>query len=163
MRLALRPSGREENQVAFMRLALREADRARREQEVPVGAIVVRDGRVIARAYNRPIHLKDPTAHAEVLALRCAARKVGNYRLSHCTLYVTIEPCAMCAGAMVQARLKRVVFGASDPKAGAGGSVLSVLNHPRLNHRVEVTEGVLGEDCAAILKEFFRKKRKKKK
>jgi tRNA(adenine34) deaminase len=163
MRPALRPSGREENQVAFMRLALREADRARREQEVPVGAIVVRDGRVIARAHNRPIHLKDPTAHAEVLALRRAARKVGNYRLSHCTLYVTIEPCAMCAGAMVQARLKRVVFGASDPKAGAGGSVLSVLNHPRLNHRVEVTEGVLGEDCAAILKKFFRNKRKKKK
>src|SRR2546427_1339006 len=160
---ALRPSGSEENQVTFMRLALREAERARREQEVPVGAIVVRDGRVIARAHNRPLHLKDPTAHAEVLALRRAARKVGNYRLSHCTLYVTIEPCAMCAGAMVQARLKRVVFGASDPKAGAGGSVLSVLNHPRLNHRVEVTEGVLGEDCAAILKEFFRRKRKKKK
>ena len=146
-----------------MRLALREAERARREREVPVGAIVVRDGRVIARAHNRPIHLKDPTAHAEVLALRRAARKVGNYRLSGCTLYVTIEPCAMCAGAMVQARLKRVVFGASDPKAGAGGSVLSVLNHPRLNHRVEVTEGVLGEDCAAILKEFFGNKRKKKK
>ena len=146
-----------------MRLALREAERARREREVPVGAIVVRDGRVIARAHNRPIHLKDPTAHAEVLALRRAARRVGNYRLSHCTLYVTIEPCAMCAGAMVQARLKRVVFGASDPKAGAGGSVLSVLNHPRLNHRVEVTEGVLGEDCAAILKKFFRNKRKKKK
>jgi len=163
MRLALRPSGREENQVTFMRLALREAERARREREVPVGAIVVRDGRVIARAHNRPIHLKDPTAHAEVLALRRAARKVGNYRLSGCTLYVTIEPCAMCAGAMVQARLKRVVFGASDPKAGAGGSVLSVLNHPRLNHRVEVTEGVLGEDCAAILKKFFRNKRKKKK
>jgi len=163
MRLGLRPSGREENQVTFMRLALREAERARREREVPVGAIVVRDGRVIARAHNRPIHLKDPTAHAEVLALRRAARKVGNYRLSGCTLYVTIEPCAMCAGAMVQARLKRVVFGASDPKAGAGGSVLSVLNHPRLNHRVEVTEGVLGEDCAAILKEFFGNKRKKKK
>ena len=163
MRLALRPSGREENQVTFMRLALREAERARREREVPVGAIVVRDGRVIARAHNRPIHLKDPTAHAEVLALRRAARKVGNYRLSGCTLYVTIEPCAMCAGAIVQARLKRVVFGASDPKAGAGGSVLSVLNHPRLNHRVEVTEGVLGEDCAAILKKFFRNKRKKKK
>ena len=163
MRLALRPSGREENQVTFMRLALREAERARREREVPVGAIVVRDGRVIARAHNRPLQLKDPTAHAEVLALRRAARKVGNYRLSGCTLYVTIEPCAMCAGAMVQARLKRVVFGASDPKAGAGGSVLSVLNHPRLNHRVEVTEGVLGEDCAAILKEFFGNKRKKKK
>src|SRR2546428_12622709 len=105
---ALRPSGLEENQVGSMRRARREADRARREQEVPVGAIVVRDGRVIARAHNRPIHLKDPTAHAEVLALRCAARKVGNYRLIGCTLYVTIEPCAMCAGAMVQAHKVRL-------------------------------------------------------
>jgi tRNA(adenine34) deaminase len=147
----------------FMRRALAEARRAARAQEVPVGAVVVEGGLVIARAHNRPIGLRDPTAHAEVLALRRAARRLGNYRLSHCTLYVTIEPCAMCAGAMVQARLKRVVFGASDPKAGAGGSVLSVLNHPRLNHRVEVTEGVLGEDCAAILKKFFRNKRKKKK
>ncbi len=144
-----------------MRLALREAERARREQEVPVGAIVVRDGRVIARAHNRPIRLKDPTAHAEVLALRRAARKVGNYRLTDCTLYVTIEPCAMCAGAIVQARLMRVVFGASDPKAGAGGSVLSVLDHPKLNHRVEVVKGVLAEDCVSILRDFFRRRRKK--
>ncbi len=160
MRPALRPSGREENQVAFMRLALREAERARREREVPVGAIIVRDGRVIARAHNRPLHLKDPTAHAEVLALRRAARKVGNYRLTGCTLYVTIEPCAMCAGAIVQARLKRVVFGASDPKAGAGGSVVSVLDHPKLNHRIEVLGGVLAKDCGSALSDFFRRRRR---
>ncbi len=144
-----------------MRQALREAERAGREHEVPVGAVAVRDGRVLARAHNRPIGLNDPTAHAEILALRRAARKLGNYRLSGCTLYVTIEPCAMCAGAIVQARLRRVVFGATDPKAGAGGSVLTILNHPKLNHRVEVQGGVLAEDCASILRDFFRIRRRK--
>ncbi len=144
-----------------MRRALRQAERACREQEVPVGAVVVQDGRVVARAHNRPIHLNDPTAHAEILALRRAARKLGNYRLARCTLYVTIEPCAMCAGAIVQGRLRRVVFGARDPKAGAGGSALTVLNHPKLNHRVEVVKGVLAEDCASILRDFFRRRRKK--
>ncbi len=144
----------------FMRQALREAQRARQEEEVPVGAVVVRDGRIVARAHNRPIRLSDPTAHAEILALRRAARKLGNYRLSGCALYVTIEPCAMCAGAMVQARLKRVVFGAPDPKAGAGGSVLSILNHPKLNHRVKVVSGVLAGECASILRDFFRARRK---
>jgi tRNA(adenine34) deaminase len=118
----------------FMRRALREAKRGFEEDEVPVGAVVVHEGRVLAQAHNRPIHLKDPSAHAEVLALRRAARKLGNYRLTGCTLYVTIEPCAMCAGAITQARLRRVVFGASDPKAGASGSALTVLNHPKLNH-----------------------------
>lgn len=145
--------------VEFMRSALREAQRAAREQEVPVGAVVVRDRRVIARAHNRPRHLKDPTAHAEILALRRAARRLGNYRLAGCSLYVTIEPCAMCAGAVVQARLKRVVFGASDPKAGAGGSVLAILNHPKLNHQVAVSSGVLAEVCAALLSDFFRARR----
>lgn len=144
-----------------MRQALREAQRARQEQEVPVGAVVVRDGRIVARAHNRPIRLNDPTAHAEILALRRAARKLGNYRLSGCALYVTIEPCAMCAGAMVQARLKRVVFGAPDPKAGAAGSVLSILNHPKLNHRVKVVSGVLAGDCSSILRDFFRARRGK--
>ena len=142
-----------------MRLALREAERAAIEQEVPVGAVVVNNGRVISRAYNRPIHLNDPTAHAEILALRRAARKLGNYRLSACCLYVTIEPCAMCAGAMVHARLRRVVFGASDPKSGASGSVLTVLNHPQLNHRVEVLSGVLAEECAVFVREFFSRRR----
>lgn len=144
-----------------MRMALREAKRAGDEQEVPVGAVVVRDGRVIARAHNRPVHLNDPAAHAEILALRRAARRLKNYRLTDCTLYVTIEPCAMCAGAMVHARLRRVVYGARDPKAGAAGSVLAVLNHPKLNHRVEVKSGVLEEDCAALMQEFFRRRRRK--
>lgn len=145
-----------------MRLALAEARRAYCEDEAPVGAVIVYDGRAIARAHNRPIHLHDPTAHAEVLALGRAARKLQNYRLSGCTLYATIEPCAMCAGAIVHARLARVVFGARDSKAGASGSALTVLNHPRLNHRVEITEGVLERDCASILREFFRQRRERK-
>jgi len=147
--------------MKFMALALREAQRGLDEGEVPVGAVLAQDGRLVARAHNRPIHLNDPTAHAEVLALRRAAKKLGNYRLNDCTLYVTIEPCAMCAGAIVQARLRWVVFGASDSKAGAGGSALHVLNHPKLNHRVEVVRGVMAEDCAMILREFFRSRRKR--
>ena len=143
----------------LMRAALREAARAMKEEEVPVGAVVVHEGRVLARAHNRSIHLNDPTAHAEILALRRAARKLGNYRLAGCSLYVTIEPCAMCAGAIVQARVQRVVFGTADPKAGAGGSVLPVLNHPKLNHRAEVRSGVLKEECASMLREFFRHRR----
>ena len=144
-----------------MRMALREAERAAREGEVPVGAVLVRGERVLARAHNRPIHLRDPSAHAEILALRRAARKVANYRMEGCDLYVTIEPCAMCAGAITQARLRRVVFGTPDPKAGACGSALAVLNHPKMNHRVEVASGVLAEECAAILRDFFRKRRRK--
>ena len=146
--------------VPFMKFALCEAQRGFDEDEVPVGAVVVEHGRVVARAHNRSIHLNDPTAHAEVLALRRAAKKLGNYRLNDCALYVTIEPCAMCAGAIVHARLRRVVFGARDPKAGAGGSALKVLNHPKLNHRVEVVKGVMTDDCAIILREFFRGRRK---
>ena len=146
----------------FMRRALREAERGFKEGEVPVGAVVVKEGRVLARAHNRPIHLKDPSAHAEVLALRRAARKLGNYRLTGCTLYVTIEPCAMCAGAITQTRLARVVFGAFDPKAGASGSALSVLNHPKLNHRLEIRSVVMTEDCARLLREFFRRRRREK-
>lgn len=142
-----------------MRQALAEARRGAREDEVPVGAVIVADGRVVARAHNRPIRLHDPSAHAEILALRRAARKLGNYRLPGCSLYVTIEPCAMCAGAMVQARLARVVYGARDPKAGAAGSALRVLNHPRLNHRVELAHGVLAAECAEVLRDFFRRRR----
>jgi tRNA(adenine34) deaminase len=145
--------------LKFMSLALREAQRGLEEDEVPVGAVLVQHGRVVARAHNRPIHLNDPTAHAEILALRRAAKRLENYRLNDCTLYVTIEPCAMCAGAIVQARLQRVVFGASDPKAGAGGSALKVLNHPRLNHRLEMVRGVRADECGAILRGFFRHKR----
>jgi len=146
----------------FLRRALHEAARGAEEGEVPVGAVVVQDGCVVARAHNRPIHLHDPSAHAEILALRRAARKLGNYRLTGCTLYVTIEPCAMCAGAIVHARVRRVVYGATDPKAGANGSALTVLNHPKLNHQVEAVAGVLAEDCAAIVRDFFRGRRHKK-
>jgi tRNA(adenine34) deaminase len=142
-----------------MRLALREARRGLAEEEVPVGAVVVCEGRVIARAHNRPIHLVDPAAHAEVLALRRAARKLKNYRLTGCSLYVTIEPCAMCAGAVILSRISNLIYGASDPKAGASGSVLSVINHPKLNHRVKSLGGVLEEECAALLRDFFRSRR----
>ena len=145
-----------------MRRALREAQRGFDEQEVPVGAVVVQGGQVIARAHNRPVHLHDPSAHAEILALRRAAKKLGNYRMEGCDLYVTIEPCAMCAGAIVQARLKRLVFGARDSKAGAAGSALAVLNHPKLNHQVEIASGILEEECAALLRGFFRQLRKKR-
>ncbi len=144
----------------FMRAALREAERGAREGEVPVGAVVVKEGQVLARAHNRPIHLHDPSAHAEILALRRAARKAGNYRLEGCDLYVTIEPCAMCAGAIVQARLRRTVLGARDPKAGAAGSVLHVIDHPKLNHRCEVVKGVLADESAALLRSFFQRRRK---
>jgi len=145
----------------YIRLAIREALRAAREDEVPVGALVVRTGKVLARAHNRPLHALDPSAHAEILALRRAAKKLGNYRLEGCDLYVTIEPSAMCARAIIQARLRRVVFGAPDPKGGACGSALRVLNHRKLNHRVEVARGILAADCAAIIQEFFRGRRKK--
>jgi tRNA(adenine34) deaminase len=146
----------------FMRMALREAQRGAREGEVPVGAVVVHEGRVLARAHNRPIHLHDPSAHAEVLALRRAARKSLNYRLEGCDLYVTIEPCAMCAGAIVHSRLRRLIYGAPDPKAGACGTALRVLNHRKLNHRVETTRGVLAIECASVIQEFFRSKRRTK-
>jgi tRNA(adenine34) deaminase len=146
-----------------MRRALREAQKADAQGEVPVGAVVVQGEKVIAREHNRPLGLSDPSAHAEILALRRAAKKLGNYRLKGCDLYVTIEPCVMCAGAIVQARLRRVVYGTPDPKAGACGSALAVLNHPKLNHKVEVASGVLAEECTAVLRDFFRKRRRNRK
>jgi len=142
-----------------MRLALQEAEAAEQAGEVPVGAIVVHDGQVIGRGHNAPIDHHDPTAHAEVQALRSAAAHLGNYRLSECSLYVTLEPCAMCAGAMLHARLKRVVFGASDPKTGAAGSVLNLFDEPRLNHQTQVQGGVLGEACRGQLQQFFQARR----
>ncbi len=144
-----------------MRLALQQAQRGLIEEEVPVGAVVVRGGKVLARAHNRPIHLHDPAAHAEILAIRRAARRIANYRLTGCCLYVTIEPCAMCAGAIIQARLETVVIGAKDLKAGACGSVLDVLNHPRLNHHVELVKGVLADESASLLRGFFQARRGK--
>jgi tRNA(adenine34) deaminase len=143
----------------FMRMALREAARASEHEDVPIGAVVVRDGEIIATGRNERELRQDPTAHAEVIALREAARVLGSWRLLEAVLYVTLEPCAMCAGAIVLARVPRVVFGAHDPKAGAAGSVLDVLDDPRLNHRPEVSTGLLGLECGALLSEFFASRR----
>jgi tRNA(adenine34) deaminase len=142
-----------------MGLALEEAGRAASAGEVPVGAVVVLDGQVVGRGRNASIARSDPTAHAEVLALRDAASARGNYRLPGATLYVTVEPCPMCCGAALQARVARVVYGAADPKAGAARSLYRLLGDPRLNHEASVTEGVRGEECAALLREFFRARR----
>ena len=143
----------------FMRLALREAERALDHDDVPVGCVVARDGEVIAAAPNERELRGDPTAHAEVLTLREAAKAIGSWRLSGSALYVTLEPCAMCAGAMVLARVPRVVYGATDPKAGAAGSVLDVLAEPRLNHRPEVAGGLLAAESAELLRRFFASRR----
>ena len=143
----------------WMEEALREALRAQALGEVPVGAVVVYQGRVIGRGCNRPISANDPTSHAEILALREAGQTLGNYRLLECDLYVTVEPCAMCAGAITHARIRRLVYGADDSKAGAVHSMLQVLNHPKLNHRVEVISGVLAARCMDLLQTFFRERR----
>jgi tRNA(adenine34) deaminase len=143
----------------FMRLAIREAQAALDHDDVPIGAVVVRDGEVIAAAHNERELRQDPTAHAELIALREASRVLGSWRVLDAVLYVTLEPCAMCAGAIVLARVPRVVFGATDPKAGAAGSVLDILAAPRLNHRPAVAGGLLAEDCAALLTDFFGSRR----
>jgi len=143
----------------FMRLALREAERALEHDDVPIGAVLVRDGELVAAAHNERELRQDPTAHAEVIALREGARAVGSWRILDAVLYVTLEPCAMCAGAIVLARLARVVFGASDPKAGACGSVLDVLGEQRLNHRPDVSGGLLASECGALLSDFFARRR----
>jgi tRNA(adenine34) deaminase len=144
----------------FMQAALTQARLAAAAGEVPVGAVIVESGRIIARGYNRPVRTSDPTGHAEVVAIRRACRKKTNYRLAGCSLYVTIEPCAMCLGALIQARVARVVYGAADPKAGA---VESVLKFPfeRVNYRPEIRAGVLQEDCAALIRDFFKDRRKR--
>jgi len=142
-----------------MQAALIEARLAAEAGEVPIGAVVVREGEIVARGQNRVLRDLDPTAHAEIVALRAAAAALGNYRLNGCTLFVTLEPCAMCAGAMIHARLDRLVFAAADPKAGAAGSVLSVLNHPQLNHQMQVEQGILAEESAELLRSFFRERR----
>jgi tRNA(adenine34) deaminase len=146
----------------FMRLALDQAHNAWALAEVPVGAVVIKDGQVIATGFNQPIGNSDPTAHAEIQAMRAAAELLGNYRLSHCELYVTLEPCAMCAGAMQHARIKRVVFGASDPKTGACGSVVDLFAEPKLNHHTQVRGGVLAQDSAGLLSKFFADRRELK-
>lgn len=142
-----------------MQAALTEARLAAEAGEVPIGAVVVRDGVIVARGQNRVLRDLDPTAHAEIVAMRAAAVALGNYRLLGCTLFVTLEPCAMCAGAMIHARIARLVFAAADPKAGAAGSVLAVLNHPRLNHQMQAEQGILAEESAELLRSFFQKRR----
>jgi tRNA(adenine34) deaminase len=143
----------------FMRLALREAERATEHDDVPIGAVIVHDGEVLATGRNEREERQDPTAHAEVLALREAAEKLGSWRVLDSVLYVTLEPCAMCAGAIVLSRIPRVVFGAWDPKAGAAGSVLDILAQPQLNHRPEVAGGLLAQECGALLSSFFASRR----
>jgi tRNA(adenine34) deaminase len=139
----------------FMRRAIELAREAEAAGEVPVGAVIVRDGEILAEGFNRPISTHDPTAHAEMVALRAAAARIDNYRLLGTTLYVTLEPCAMCAGAMVHARVQRLVYAATDPRAGACGSIFNVTQSPALNHRLEVVPGVLGEECGVLLRDFF--------
>lgn len=143
----------------YMDLALMEAQKAELAGEVPVGAVIVSGDEVIGRGFNQPISLHDPTAHAEIIALREAAQTERNYRLANATLYCTVEPCMMCAGAMIHARLVRLVFGTPDPKAGAAGSIYNVLTDPRLNHRVQVVSGVREDECINILRQFFEKRR----
>ena len=143
----------------FMRLALREAERALEHEDVPIGAVVVHEGEVVGAGHNERELREDPTAHAEVIAIREAARALGSWRLLDTVLYVTLEPCAMCAGAIVLGRIPRVVYGTADPKAGAAGSVLDVLGEPRLNHRPDVAGGLLADDSAALLRAFFRSRR----
>ena len=149
----------DDNDSRFMRRALALAERAEAEGEVPVGAVLVRDGEVVGEGWNRPITAHDATAHAEIQAIRAAGERLGNYRLVDTTLYVTLEPCPMCAGAMVHARVGRLVYGAADPRTGSAGSVFDLVRSPRLNHRLEVTPGVLEDECAERLRRFFRARR----
>ena len=143
----------------FMQQALEQAELASIAGEVPVGAVLVRDGQVISRGFNQPISNHDPSAHAEMMALRAAAQAESNYRLSGTTLYVTLEPCTMCAGAMLHARVERVVFGATDPKTGAAGSVLNVFAEKQINHQTQVEGGIMGDECGQVLRDFFKERR----
>ena len=143
----------------FLQLALDEAIAAGQAGEVPVGAVIMHQGAVLVRAQNRVLRDNDPTAHAEVVALRAAGQAIGNHRLNGCTMFVTLEPCSMCAGALVHARLDRVVYATADPKAGAAGSVLSVINHPRMNHQMQLDSGLLAAESAELLRAFFRERR----
>ncbi|MDR3736327.1 MAG: tRNA adenosine(34) deaminase TadA [Acidobacteriaceae bacterium] len=148
-----------ETDLDFMRAAIAQAQAAEAEGEVPIGAVIVREGTIIAAGNNRVLRDHDPSAHAEIIALRAAGQQLGNYRLEGCDLYTTLEPCAMCAGAILHARIRRLIYAAPDPKAGACGSVLSVMNHPQLNHKLELVTGLLADECAALLQNFFRARR----
>ncbi|GGG87033.1 tRNA adenosine(34) deaminase TadA [Paenibacillus radicis (ex Gao et al. 2016)] len=153
---------REQEDQAWMQYAIEEARKAEQIGEVPIGAIVVKDGEIIGRGYNLRETKHDPTAHAEMVAIREACEKIGAWRLLDCTLYVTLEPCPMCAGAIVQSRIKRVVYGTDDPKAGCAGTLMNLLQEPRFNHETELTSGVLQTECATLLTQFFRNLRKQK-
>jgi len=148
-----------ESDLEFMRAALDEAHTAVERGEVPIGAVLVHEGNIIARAHNRTLTDNDPTAHAEMVAIRAAARTIGNHRLNGTSLYVTIEPCAMCAGALIQARVARLVYGCAEQKGGAVRTCFQILDHPAVNHRVEVVSGILAEECAAVMQEFFAQRR----
>ncbi|HJS16351.1 MAG TPA: tRNA adenosine(34) deaminase TadA [Rheinheimera sp.] len=152
-----------DDDLHWMQYALQLADKAEQSGEIPVGAVLVKDGVVLGEGWNQSIQLNDPSAHAEMIAIRQAAEKVGNYRLIDCTLYVTLEPCAMCAGLLVHSRVKRLVFGAKDAKTGAAGSVLDIVRHPVLNHQLDVLDGPLAQQCADKLSEFFRRRRAEQK
>lgn len=147
----------------YMKEAIRQAHKAWKLQEVPIGCVIVKDGKIIARGYNRRNTDKNTLAHAELLAIRKASRAVGDWRLEECTMYITLEPCQMCAGAIVQARIPRVVIGSRNPKAGCAGSILNLLQVPQFNHQVELTEGILEEECSAMLSNFFRELRSRRK
>lgn len=147
---------------AYMKEAIRQAKKAWKLQEVPIGCVIVKDGKILARAYNRRNTDKNTLAHAELLAIRKASRAVGDWRLEECTMYITLEPCQMCAGAIVQARIPRVVIGSRNPKAGCAGSILNLLQVPAFNHQVEITEQVLEEECSSLLKNFFKELRERK-
>lgn len=151
------------NDEYYMSLALKEAEAAASEDEVPVGAVIVYQERVIGRAHNQREKLRDPTAHAEMVAVTQAAAYLQNWRLTDCAIYVTIEPCAMCAGALVLARMERIVYGVPDPKGGACGSVFNIVDEPRLNHRIQVTRGVLAAECSRVLSDFFKRRRAEQK
>lgn len=152
-----------DDDLHWMQYALQLADKAEQSGEIPVGAVLVKDGVVLGEGWNQSIQLNDPSAHAEMIAIRQAAEKIGNYRLIDCSLYVTLEPCAMCAGLLVHSRVKRLVFGAKDAKTGAAGSVLDIVRHPVLNHQLDVLDGPLAQQCADKLSEFFRRRRAEQK
>lgn len=153
--LPLTPGQQLDLDQRMMRMAIREAETALAAGDVPVGAVIAHQGRIIGRGHNQREQLQDPTAHAEIIAMTAAASSLGSWRLIGCTLYVTLEPCVMCAGALVNGRIERLVFGADDPKAGAVGSLFDIVSDPRLNHRVPFTRGVLADECAALLRDFF--------
>jgi tRNA(adenine34) deaminase len=147
----------------FMKLAIEEAKKAFNKEEVPIGAVLVKNGEVVSKAHNLKETNNDPTAHAEMLAIQEAAIGLGTWRLDDCELYVTIEPCPMCAGALVQSRIKRLIIGAMEPKFGAAGSIFNIVNHPQLNHRIEVIEGIMEDECLQLMKDFFEMLRNKRK